>query len=162
MQTNTLVFVVFVVVMCCALASLIYFCAVAVALRRQPGRGTPPGRPDVDDHFADVQRVLSGQSPALYAASTSPTSSAGVEDLRTLGATVFRAHIAGDTGTLRALSATTSRVDLLNGMILAGEFVVVELAKDRSQTPNEVAIALHHKAIDRRLDQTVGGDGESA
>jgi len=191
MQTNTLVFVVFVVVMCCALASLIYFCAANVALRCQPGRSTPPGRPDVDDHFADVQRVLSGQSPALcaastsptssagvddrvadvrrvlsgqspalYAASTSPTSSAGVEDLRTLGATVFRAHIAGDSGTLRALSATTSRVDLLNGMILAGEFVVVELAKARGQTPDEVATALHHEAIDRRLAQTVGGDGD--
>jgi len=193
MQTNTLVFIIFVALMCCALASLIYFCAVEVALRRPPPRTPPPGSPGLDEHFADVQRVLSGrspalyaaptpltnsagiedrvadvqrvlsgQSPALYAASTSPTSSAGVEDLRTLGATVFRAHIAGDTGTLRALSATTSRVDLLNGMILAGEFVVVELAKDRSQTPNEVAIALHHKAIDRRLDQTVGGDGESA
>ncbi len=192
MQTNTLVFIVFVVVMCCALASLIYFCAADLALRRQPPRTAPPGSPGLDEHFADVQRVLSGrspalyaastpptssagvddrvadvrrvlsgQSPALYAASTSPTSSAGVEDLRTLGATVFRAHIAGDSGTLRALSATTSRVDLLNGMILAGEFVVVELAKARGQTPVEVATALHHQAIDRRLNQTVGGDGDA-
>lgn len=192
MSTNTLVYIIFVVVMCCALGSLIYFAAVNVVLRCQPGRGTPPGRPDVDDHFADVQqvmsgqspasyatltpptssagvddrvadvqRVLSGQSPALYAASTPLTSSAGIDDLRTLGATVFRAHIAGDTGTLRALSATTSRVDLLNGMILAGELVVVELAKDRGQTPNEVATALHHQAIDRRLNQTVGGDGDA-
>jgi len=160
MQTDTLVFVVFVVVMCCALASLIYFSAANVVLRCQPGRMRPPGCPGLDDHFADVQRIVSGQPPALYAAPTSPTSSAGVEDLRTLGATVFRAQIAGDTGTLRALSATTDRVDLLNGMILAGEFVVVELAKARGQTPDEVATDLHHEAIDRRLNQTVGGDGD--
>ena len=192
MSTNTLVFVVFVVVMCCALASLIYFSAANVVLRCQPSTIRPPGCPGLDDHFADVQRIVSGQPPAssapptsstssadaedhvadvhrvlpgqppaLYAAPTSPTSSAGVEDLRTLGATVFRAQIAGDTGTLRALSATTDRVDLLNGMILAGEFVVVELAKARGQTPDEVATALHHEAIDRRLNQTVGGDGDS-
>jgi len=191
MQTNTLVFVVFVMVMCCALASLIYFSAASVALRCQPSRGTPSGRPDIDGHFADVQRVLPGQSPASHAALTPPTSSAGVDehfadvqrvlsgrspnlhaaptpltnsagidDLRTLGATVLRAHIAGDSGTLRALSATTDRVDLLNGMILAGEFVVVELAKARGQTTDEVATDLHHEAIDRRLNQTVGGDGD--
>jgi len=191
MQTNTLVFVIFAVVMCCALASLIYFSAANVVLRCQPGRMRPPRSPGLDDHFADVQRIVSGQPPAsstptpptgspgldarvaderrvhsgetpsLYAAPTSPTTSAGAEDLLALGATVFRARIAGDTGTLRALSATTSRVDLLNGMILAGELVVVELAKDRGQTPNEVATALHHQAIDRRLNQTVGGDGDA-
>jgi len=192
MQTNTLVFIVFVVVMCCALASLIYFCAADLALRRQPPRTAPPGSPGLDEHFADVQRVLSGQSPASYAALTPPTSSAsvddrvadvqrvlsgrspalyaaptpltnsaGVDDLRTLGATVLRAHIAGDSGTLRVLSATAPQVDLLNGMILMSEAVVGELAKDRGQTPNEVATALHHQAIDQRLDQTVGGDGDA-
>ncbi len=191
MSNNTLVFIIFVALMCCALASLIYFCAAEVVFRCQPSRMRPSGSPGLDDHFADVQRIVSRQSPAsstptpptgspgldehvaderrgrsgetpsLYASPTSPTSSAGVEDLRTLGATVFRAQIAGDTGTLRALSATTDRVDLLNGMILAGEFVVVELAKARGQTPDEVATALHHEAIDRRLNQTVGGDGDS-
>ncbi len=192
MSTNTLVFVVFVVVMCCALASLIYFSAAEFVFRCQPSRGTPSGRPDVDGHFADVQRVLSEQSPASHAALTPPTSSAGVDehfadvqrvlsgrspnlhaaptpltnsagidDLRTLGATVLRAHIAGDSGTLRVLSATAPQVDLLNGMILMSEAVVGELAKDRGQTPNEVATALHHEAIDRRLNQTVGGDGDA-
>jgi len=160
MQTNTLVFIVFVVVMCCALASLIYFCAADVAPRRQPPRTAPPGSPGLDEHFADVQRVLSGRSPALYAAPTPLTNSAGIDDLRTLGATVLRARIAGDSGTLRVLSATAPRVDLLNGMMLAGEFVVVELAKARGHTPDEVATALHHEAIDRRLNQTVGGDGD--
>ncbi len=161
MQTNTLVFIVFVVVMCCALASLIYFCAAEIALRRQPQRTAPPGSPGLDEHFADVQRVLSGRSPALYAAPTPLTNSAGIDDLRTLGATVLRAHIAGDSGTLRVLSATAPQVDLLNGMILMSEAVVVELAKDRGQTPNEVATALHREAIDRRLNQTVGHDGDA-
>ncbi len=190
MQTNTLVFIVFVALMCCALASLIYFCAAEVVLRCQPGRGTPPARPGLDDHFADVQRIVSGQPPAsstptpptgspgldehvaderrvhsgetpsLYAAPTSPTTSAGAEDLLALGATMFRARVAGDTDTLCALSITTSPKDLINGMILAGEFVVDELAKAHGQTPKNVAIALHHKAIERRLNQTVGGDGE--
>jgi len=191
MSTNTLVFVVFVVVMCCALASLIYFSAANVVFRCQPSRMWPSGSPGLDDHFADVQRIVSRQSPAsstptpptgspgldehvaderrvrsgetpsLYAAPTSPTSSAGMEDLRALGATMFCARVAGDTGTLCTLSTTTSPKDLINGMILAGEFVVVELAKARGQTPENVAIALHHEAIDRRLNQTVGGDGDS-
>ena len=192
MQTNTLVFIIFVALMCCALASLIYFCAAAAAPRRQPPRTAPPGSPGLDEHFADVQRVLSGRSPALYAAPTpltnsagiedrvaderrvhsgetpslyaaptSPTTSAGAEDLLALGATVFRARVAGDTDTLCALSITTSPKDLINGMILAGEFVVVELAKARGQTPDEVATDLHLEAIDRRLNQTVGGDGDS-
>lgn len=191
MSTNTLVYIIFVVVMCCALGSLIYFAAVNVVLRCQPGRGTPPGRPDVDDHFADVQRVMSGQSPVSstptpptgspgldarvgderrvhsgetpseYAAPTSPTTSAGAEDLLALGVTMFRARVAGDTDTLCALSLTTSPKDLINGMILAGEFVVDELAKAHGQTPKNVAIALHHKAIEQRLNQTVGGDGDS-
>jgi len=196
MQTNTLVFIVFVVVMCCALGSLIYFSAVEIALRRPPPRTplprtSPPGSPSVDEHFADVQRIVSGsppasstpkpptgspgldsrvaderrvhsgETPSLYAAPTSPTTSAGAEDLLALGATVFRARVAGDTNTLCALSTTTSPKDLINGMILAGEFVVVELAKARGQTPDEVATDLHLEAIDRRLNQTVGGDGDA-
>ncbi len=190
MSTNTLVFIVFVVVMCCALASLIYFSAANVMLRCQPGRMRPPGHPGLDDHFADAQRivseqppasstptpptgspgldeqvvdvhrVLSGQTPSVYAAPTSPATSAGAEDLVALGVTMFRARVVGDTDTLCALSLTTSPKDLINGMILAGEFVVDELAKAHGQTSKNVAIALHHKAIDRRLNQTVGGDGD--
>jgi len=166
MQTNTVVFIIFVALMCCALASLIYLCAAEIVRRRPPPRASlprtsPPGSPSVDEHFADVQRVLSGRSPALYAAPTPLTDSAGVDDLRTLGVAVLRARIAGDSGTLRVLSDTAPRVDLLNGIILAGELVVDELAKARGQTPNEVAIALHREAIDRRLNQTVEHDGET-
>ena len=124
-----------------------HFSAANVVLRCQPGRGTPPGRPDIDDHFADVQRVRSGQSPVLYAASTPPTNSAGIDDLRTLGATVFRAHIAGDSGTLRALSATTSRVDLLNGLMISAETLAHWVATQRECSALEVAESLHYAAV---------------
>jgi len=157
--TNTFAFIVFVALMGCALVSLIYFGAAEVAVRRRPPIPAPSG---LDEHFADVQRVLSGQAPARTVPAPTPlTNSAGIDDLRTLGASMLRARIAGDSGTVRVLSRTAPRVDLLNGMILVSESAVVELAEARDQTPNEVAESLHQAAIDRRLNQTVGGDGDA-
>jgi len=73
------------------------------------------------------------------------------DDLRTLGATILRARIAGDAETLQALIHTTRPMDLLNGLMISAETLAHWVASQRDCSALEVAESLHYGAVDMLL-----------
>jgi len=75
------------------------------------------------------------------------------EDLRTLGATILRARIAGDADTLQVLIRTTRPMDLLNGLMINAEALAHWVAGRRDCSALEVAESLHYVAVDILLGE---------
>jgi len=75
------------------------------------------------------------------------------DDLRTLGATILRARVAGDAETLEALIKTTRPMDLFNGLMISAETLAHFVAAQRECSALEVAESLHYVAVDMLLGQ---------
>jgi len=73
------------------------------------------------------------------------------DDLRTLGATILRARIAGDGETLQVLINTARPMDLLDGLMISAESLAFVVAKQRECSALEVAESLHYAAVDMFL-----------
>ncbi len=73
------------------------------------------------------------------------------DDLRTLGATILRARIAGDAETLQVLTHTTRPMDLLDGLMISAESLAYLVAGQRGCSALEVAESLHYGAVDMLL-----------
>jgi len=79
------------------------------------------------------------------------------DDLRTLGATILRARIAGDAETLQVLTHTTRPMDLLNGLMISAETLAYLVAGQRDCSALEVAESLHYAAVDMFLGKPAPG-----
>ncbi len=83
------------------------------------------------------------------------------DDLRTLGATILRARVAGDAETLRVLINTTRPMDLFNGLMITAETLAHFVAAQRECSALEVAESLHYVAVDMLLGQVDLGPDEN-
>ncbi len=101
------------------------------------------------DRFAGVGRRVAPQ----VAQSSQVKQSVDQEDLRTLGATILRARIAGDADTLQVLIRTTRPMDLLNGLMINAEALAHWVAGQRDCSALEVAESLHYVAVDMLLGE---------
>ncbi len=79
------------------------------------------------------------------------------DDLRTLGATILRARIAGDAETLQVLINTTRPMDLVNGLMISAETLAYLVAAQRECSALEVAESLHYGAVDMLLGKPAPG-----
>jgi len=79
------------------------------------------------------------------------------DDLRTLGATILRARIAGDAETLQVLIHTSRPMDLLDGLMISAESLAFVVAKQRECSALEVAESLHYAAVDMFLGKPAPG-----
>lgn len=79
------------------------------------------------------------------------------DDLRTLGATILRARIAGDVETLQVLIDTSRPMDLLNGLMISAESLAFVVAAQRECSALEVAESLHYAAVDMFLGKPAPG-----
>jgi len=79
------------------------------------------------------------------------------DDLRTLGATILRARIAGDAETLQVLINTSRPMDMLDGLMISAESLAFVVAKQRECSALEVAESLHYAAVDMLLGKPAPG-----
>jgi len=79
------------------------------------------------------------------------------DDLRTLGATILRARIAGDGETLQVLINTARPMDLLAGLMISAESLAFVVAKQRECSALEVAESLHYASVDMLLGKPAPG-----
>ncbi len=116
-------------------------------------RFNPVGRPDPEalggpelsklDRFAGVGHRVAPQVKQ----------SVDQDGLRTLGATILRARIAGDAETLQVLINTSRPMDLLNGLMISAESLAFVVARQRECSALEVAESLHYVAVDMLLGE---------
>lgn len=111
-----------------------------------------------DDHLDDATHLLAGQRPPR--APVRLLTEAEVSDMRTLGATLLRARVAGDTGAIKVLCATASPADMQFGLLLVAESLVAEVARLREVTPSAVAESFHHAALDMQFGPAARHDDE--
>ncbi len=83
------------------------------------------------------------------------------DDLRTLGATILRARVAGDAETLQVLINTSRPMDLFNGLMITAETLAHFVAAQRECSALEVAESLHYVAVDMLLGQVDLGPDEN-
>jgi len=105
------------------------------------------------DRFAGVGHRVAPQ----VAQSPQVKQSTDQDDLRTLGATILRARIAGDAETLQVLINTSRPMDLLNGLMISAESLAFVVAKQRECSALEVAESLHYGAVDMLLGKPAPG-----
>lgn len=86
------------------------------------------------------------------------TQSTDQDDLRTLGATILRARLAGDAETLQVLVRTTRPMDLFNGLMISAETLAYLVASQRECSALEVAESLHYGAVDMLLGKNNPAD----
>jgi len=124
-------------------------------------RNPPPPRPEAlgGPELSVLERFDGVGHPVAPQVAQRPPVKQSVDqdDLRTLGATILRARIAGDGETLQVLINTARPMDLLDGLMISAESLAFVVAKQRECSALEVAESLHYASVDMLLGKPAPG-----
>jgi len=131
------------------LAACLCLCIAWVSVSRYREHRHP--RPDPEALGGPELSVLERFDGVGHPVAPQVARSVDQDDLRTLGATILRARIAGDGETLQVLINTARPMDLLDGLMISAESLAFVVAKQRECSALEVAESLHYAAVDMFL-----------